>query len=368
MTGDLSLPTGRMANERGRPAAVARDRAQDRGRGRARSERVWRAGLRSALAGLGALAGVCVVFASDPRSASRVAQRQDVRLTATATIQAEPSSEVAVPIQVEPVKAVPQKSFIRLRGLPPSVSLNHGYSTGAGSWQISVVESSTLRASIPPWVSGRYEIAIALVGGDGEQLAETTIQLVISPAPPPASQRRGEPQQRSARAAPPPVGSPDRSIAGLGTPAPSTEPSDRPEKPAAQEVPRQGDTAAVSPPAVYSPDRSVGAMPATPEPTPEEKDRLQKLAAQAERYIAQGERYLLEGNIGVARQFFQRAADAGYAPGAMRLAATYDPAELSRSQVQGIVPNPSEARKWYERARELGAPEAEERLARLSGN
>ena len=34
---------------------------------------------------------------------------------------------------------------------------------------------------------------------------------------------------------------------------------------------------------------------------------------------------------------------------------------------QGVQPNLGEARKWYERARELGAPEAEERLARLGG-
>jgi len=34
---------------------------------------------------------------------------------------------------------------------------------------------------------------------------------------------------------------------------------------------------------------------------------------------------------------------------------------------RGIQPNMDEARKWYERARELGAPEAEERLARLGG-
>ena len=51
----------------------------------------------------------------------------------------------------------------------------------------------------------------------------------------------------------------------------------------------------------------------------------------------------------------------------IRLAATYDPSELARLQVQGIAPDPAEARKWYERARELGAPEAEERLARLAG-
>jgi TPR repeat protein len=80
---------------------------------------------------------------------------------------------------------------------------------------------------------------------------------------------------------------------------------------------------------------------------------------------ARGERDLEQGNIALARQFFLRAAEAGLARAALLLAATYDPRELSRMRAQGIQANPALARKWYERARELGAPEAEERLARL---
>ena len=98
---------------------------------------------------------------------------------------------------------------------------------------------------------------------------------------------------------------------------------------------------------------------------PEETDRVASLIALGERYVAQGEQYLSEGNVAIARQFFQRAADAGYAPGAMRLAATYDPAEYSRLQLQGIIPDIALARRWYERARDLGAPGAVERLERL---
>jgi TPR repeat protein len=66
--------------------------------------------------------------------------------------------------------------------------------------------------------------------------------------------------------------------------------------------------------------------------------------------------------------FYQRAAEAGLALGAIRLAATFDPMELARLNVQGVRPDRDEARRWYERARELGAAEADERLARLSGN
>lgn len=87
----------------------------------------------------------------------------------------------------------------------------------------------------------------------------------------------------------------------------------------------------------------------------------------AERMVARGERDMADGNVALARGFFQRAADAGLAKGAMLLAGTYDGRELARMRVQGVQPNPAMARKWYERARELGAPEADERLSTLSG-
>jgi TPR repeat protein len=47
------------------------------------------------------------------------------------------------------------------------------------------------------------------------------------------------------------------------------------------------------------------------------------------------------------------------------LASTYDPDELAKIKVVGLQPNIEEARKWYEKARELGAAEASERLRRL---
>jgi hypothetical protein len=85
----------------------------------------------------------------------------------------------------------------------------------------------------------------------------------------------------------------------------------------------------------------------------------------AEHFVVRGAQEIEKGQIAIARQFFLRAAQAGLARGAMMLAATYDPRELARWGVQGVLSNLQEARKWYERARELGAPEAEERLARL---
>ena len=69
-----------------------------------------------------------------------------------------------------------------------------------------------------------------------------------------------------------------------------------------------------------------------------------------------------------ARLFYERAADAGLAQAAMSLAATFDADELAKLQVRGIQADAKEARRWYERARQLGAAEAEQRLRRLGAN
>ena len=69
-----------------------------------------------------------------------------------------------------------------------------------------------------------------------------------------------------------------------------------------------------------------------------------------------------------ARQFFLRAAQMGLARGALMMAATYDPRELTRMRSVSVQPNVAEARKWYMRAVELGASEAAHKLATLGRN
>jgi hypothetical protein len=88
----------------------------------------------------------------------------------------------------------------------------------------------------------------------------------------------------------------------------------------------------------------------------------------AEALLKRGVDALENGRVEIARQFYLRAVEKGLAAAAMRLGASYDPAELGRLKAQGVVPDIALARKWYERARQLGAPEAVERLARLGGS
>jgi hypothetical protein len=109
-----------------------------------------------------------------------------------------------------------------------------------------------------------------------------------------------------------------------------------------------------------NPDAQLGAgiVPVVPKLDPAERER-------ALGFHAKGLEQLERGNVVSARKFFERAAEAGLAQGAVAAAGTYDPDELSKLRVVGLQPDVEAARKWYEKARELGASEAGERLRRL---
>jgi hypothetical protein len=265
--------------------------------------RSWPVALALGLATVGAaLEGAAET--ANKLGAARLAQGADQpRISVAATIVAEPASQTPLAIHIGPPALLPEMSFVRLRGLPPTVSLSEGHSIGPGSWAVPLTALPTLKADIPTGIAGRTEIVISLVNIDGTQLAEARTALVVGT---------------------------------LGMMTPTTK------APVELAAKRPG---LVVPPVVSSEEFRRG-----------------------ERLVAQGDRYFAEGKVAGARLFFRQAADIGLALGAIRLAATYDPAELSRYQVLGITPDLAEARKWYERAREMGAPEAEQRLARLGGN
>jgi hypothetical protein len=214
------------------------------------------------------------------------------RIEIASVIQAAPASRVPLQIGIVPFDAAPRRSFVRLKGLPPFVSLTEGNAIAPGAWAIPLAGLVNLHMNVPSGGSDQFEITVNLVAEDGVLLAEAKTTLIVAPKPTIAP---AEPVRRA---------------------APMLSPADR---------------------------------------------------ETAEKLIARGERDMQDGNVALARQFFLRAAEAGLARAALLLAGTYDPRELARQRVQGVQPNPALARKWYERARELGAPEAEDRLTNLGG-
>lgn len=74
---------------------------------------------------------------------------------------------------------------------------------------------------------------------------------------------------------------------------------------------------------------------------------------------------LASGDISPARLLLERAAEAQEAGAALMLAQTYDPAVLGTQDIRNITPDPAMARKWYQRAAQLGSADAQRRLSQL---
>ena len=223
-------------------------------------------------------------------------QPQRVVIRVAPMTQAEPTSNPRLVIQVGPREAIAANSFIRIRGLPPTVALTEGHVIAPGAWAVPLTALPNLTIILPTGLQGHSDIAISLVTVDGTILAEARTVLVVVAAP-----------------------------AGPGT------------------------DEARSPPAVAGVVRMLD---------PAELERALGLHAK-------GQEQLERGNIYAARRFFERAAGIGLAQSAVALADTYDPDELTKRRVVGIEPDVEAAKKWYEKARELGAAEASDRLRRL---
>src|SRR6185295_1849663 len=106
-----------------------------------------------------ALALLLTAGASGPSAAQR---SNAPRISVAPTILAEPASQAALSIQVGPPDALPSNTFVRVRGLPGSVSLSEGYAIAPGSWAVPLFGLPSLKAIVPAGVSGRAEIIIHL--------------------------------------------------------------------------------------------------------------------------------------------------------------------------------------------------------------
>jgi hypothetical protein len=243
-----------------------------------------------------------------------------------------PSLEVAPSVPTEfyvrvggPPDALPPRSYIRIENLPRSVTLSEGQKSVTGAWLVPLSALEVLRLTAPEGIGQGSEFVVDLVAGDGSVLAERTVALEVTRAVVATDKNEDD------GVVPPSAIATSISVATAPTAAhASASPS----------------------------DRAKSLAPVRPTPTREERE-------QGERLLSRGDRHVTDGNIAIARQFFIRAAELGLPIAAWRMAETYDPMALTRANVRGLVPDPVEARKWYERALNLGMPEANARLQRL---
>ena len=203
----------------------------------------------------------------------------------------------------------------------------------------------------------------------GVNNAVAAIQAALTPSPAPAAApskpavieagsspvaARAKPEQSKVpEAAKPAAMASDRGAAPMPPPV-DTNLMPEPQTPAATEQPAAPQIAAV--------------QTAEPPAPPPEPPAPQLSAGELTTLMARGRRFIASGDFTSARPVYRRAAEAGYAEAALALGETYDPITLRERGVIGMSPDISQARQWYERARDLGSLEAPTRLGRLPAN
>ena len=261
-----------------------------------------------------ALAAALVVLAIQAAGGTPVQAQNQPKpaLTVAAVIQAQSATVTALPIQILlPANQIPRQSFLRIRGLPPTVALSEGHSIAVGAWAVPLAALPRLRMEIPVGSEGKSDIAILLLAVDGTVLDEARFTLVVAaPAP----------KQTSA---PPPGPVPRASVLRI-------EPEGPP-------VP----------------------LAKVPQLAPGDRDRALKM-------LQRGNELIASKDFSAAQHFYKRAAEIGLPEAAVALARTFDPGELARIGAVGLKPDPEMARIWYEKARALGSTEADSFLLRLS--
>jgi MSHA biogenesis protein MshM len=85
-----------------------------------------------------------------------------------------------------------------------------------------------------------------------------------------------------------------------------------------------------------------------------------------ESLMARGNALLANGDLAAARLFFELAAKKGLAVAPTGVGKTYDPVFYASARVEGTQPKPALARQWYQKASEAGDEEGTKRLADLN--
>jgi hypothetical protein len=230
-----------------------------------------------------------------------------------------------------------QKEILLLEGLAPGTTLSAGVAKSPSSWQVPYDSSHELYLYAPKDFIGVMHTALKLLGPDKRLLDSRIIQLkwiARQPMPPPNA------ESPEATAASTRVGAGHAALPAPKTPVPEVTANF---KMAQTSVPGQK---------TASPEGSsvqvAAAHPMPPMEPSEGAILLQK-----------GRDLLASGDIAAARVAFRRSADAGNPEAAMALASTYNPDYLAAHQFLGMRGDRATARALYQRAKELGAADAE---------
>ena len=267
--------------------------------------------------------GLMVLLSAPPISHAQ----QTSTIIAAETIVVTATKPTLLGLKIASADKLPANTYLRVAKLPPDASLTDGYRVSASTWAVPLDRLNRVSVRINGQFRGPHAIELLLTSLDGKTLDKkmVTLTALAEPTTPPK----------------------------LTTEAQKQDSKTRQDGTELMQATAKLAVGSKQPPALQHASPSLAkAM------TPEQKRR-------AIRFVERGKTFLNDGNVNTARLFFRRATDMGWADAAMALAATYDPDELANLGIVGAPANVAEARRWYERAKQLGAPGAAASLETL---
>ncbi|MGB8397447.1 hypothetical protein [Bradyrhizobium sp.] len=216
-------------------------------------------------------------------------------------------------------------AIVIIGGMPAGARLTVGKAMNSGEWRVPAQEISDASIIPPADFVGVMNLTAELRSSDGDALVSSQVRLTWTPAST--------------------VG-----VSASTATVPSVPATTMPSVPAA---PTSQQQQTVAPPAPSAPARA--ALPAR-EINPDE------IAG----FIRRAQELLVAGDLQAARLLLLRAAEARDVRAALALAKTFDPIVSKQFGVADQDVDLAQARNWYQKAEEWGAPEARRQLEALA--
>lgn len=231
---------------------------------------------------------------------------------------------------------------VAIKGLPDDIKLSAEARKSASEWRVRAEDVSDVKVIPPTDFAGDVNLSIELRASNGAMLVTSDQQLSWKPP-----QTATEVVVLSSAAAP-------AIVAAQPQPAPIAPMQQQP----APAVPARPTTVVAS----TAPTVEDAPPPARPAGEPRELSANEIAVS-----IRRAQELMASGDVKAARALLLRAAEAHDARAALALAKTFDPAATRQSSpADRTGPDPTQARNWYQKAREWGAPEAQRMLDALA--
>ena len=245
-------------------------------------------------------------------------------------------------------------AIILITGLIPGMTLSTGGAVGDNAWQVPANDLGSTWILPPKDFVGATDITAELRLPDNTVVHRRPIRLEWV-----TTQASAAPVASAAPAvAPAPAAPAPQAAAPVRQPAPAPQVAAAP-PPAPAPAPPPAPTRQ----AAATPGPQAALPPQAPAPAATRQIDREEIAV----LVKRGKDFIATGDLAAARLMLRRAAEGNDAEAALTLAATYDPEVLRELKVYGFAADVETARHWYQRAKELGSPEAPRRLEMLAG-